>query len=149
MLLAFRQRYERLLELSAHALSSCSASGSLTEHDYDLAVLARSTASAATPTSASWPVSPARTRSSVAPTSRASCASRGPGGRRRQGVDAVSEEEGADAVRLLTIHAAKGLEFKVVVVADAGRNRPPVSDILRCRTGASGSRSPIPRRGRA
>jgi len=31
----------------------------------------------------------------------------------------------ADAVRLLTIHAAKGLEFKVVVVADAGRDRLP------------------------
>ena len=35
-------------------------------------------------------------------------------------LEAVAEEEGADAVRLLTIHAAKGLEFKVVIVADAG-----------------------------
>jgi ATP-dependent exoDNAse (exonuclease V) beta subunit len=33
-------------------------------------------------------------------------------------------------VRLLTIHAAKGLEFKVVVVADAGRERSGTDDIL-------------------
>ena len=37
-------------------------------------------------------------------------------------LEAAAEEEHADVVRLLTIHAAKGLEFKVVVVADAGRD---------------------------
>src|SRR5438876_136796 len=42
-------------------------------------------------------------------------------------LEAVAEEEGADAVRLITIHAAKGLEFKVVIVADAGRDRVPPS----------------------
>ena len=41
-------------------------------------------------------------------------------------------------MRLLTIHAAKGLEFKVVVVADAGRSRPPVSDILALSDGRFG-----------
>src|SRR5919198_5743293 len=38
-------------------------------------------------------------------------------------LEAAAEEEGTDVIRLLTIHAAKGLEFKVVVVADAGRDR--------------------------
>jgi ATP-dependent helicase/nuclease subunit A len=41
-------------------------------------------------------------------------------------------------VRLLTIHAAKGQEIKVVVVADAGRIRPPVSDILALSDGRFG-----------
>src|SRR5205807_9898116 len=54
----------------------------------------------------------------------------------------VAEEEGAEAVRLLPIHAAKGLEFKVVVVADAGRDRapPPTDEILALSDGRFGFR---------
>ncbi len=70
-------------------------------------------------------------------------------------LEAVSEEEGADAVRLLTIHSAKGLEFKVVVVADAGRDLggpPPADEILALSDGrfgfkvvhpSSGERRPV------
>jgi ATP-dependent exoDNAse (exonuclease V) beta subunit len=48
-------------------------------------------------------------------------------------LEAVAEEEDADAVRLLTIHSAKGLEFKVVIVADAGRDRnAPSPDEILC-----------------
>jgi ATP-dependent helicase/nuclease subunit A len=57
-------------------------------------------------------------------------------------LEAVAEEEGADAVRLLTIHSAKGLEFKVVVVADAGRDRaaPASDEILALSDGRFGFR---------
>ncbi|MFZ0091616.1 MAG: UvrD-helicase domain-containing protein, partial [Solirubrobacteraceae bacterium] len=45
--------------------------------------------------------------------------------------EAPVEGEGLDAIRLMTIHRAKGLEFEVVVVADLGRSVRPASELLR------------------
>ncbi len=45
--------------------------------------------------------------------------------------EAPMEGEGLDAIRLMTIHRAKGLEFPVVVVADLGRAVRPPSEIVR------------------
>ena len=135
LLRAFRQRYERLAEAVRAALrSSGSASGSSPTTTTTSRCSRSGTGAAATRTCASSRGSRARTRSCAAPTSRASSASSSEqeavGAAER---DAVAEEEGADAVRLLTIHAAKGLEFKVVVVADAGRDRnAPAADEILC-----------------
>jgi ATP-dependent helicase/nuclease subunit A len=139
MVLAFRQRYERLLELSAHVPLELLCERILSEHDYDLAVLARTDGK--------------RRYANLRKLARLARSYEELRGADLEGFvrfiegqedvgaresDAVSEEEGADAVRLLTIHAAKGLEFDVVVVADAGRTRPPVSDILALSDGRFG-----------
>jgi ATP-dependent helicase/nuclease subunit A len=45
--------------------------------------------------------------------------------------EAPVEGEGLDAIRLMTIHRAKGLEFEIVCVADLGRSPGFSSEILR------------------
>jgi ATP-dependent exoDNAse (exonuclease V) beta subunit len=128
LLQAFRQRYDRLAVLTGTVGLERLCEQIVVEHDYDLAVLAR------------WD---GRRRYAnlrkLARLARSYEELRGPdvegfvrfvSEQDAAGVkelEAVAEEEGAGAVRLLTIHAAKGLEFKVVVVADAGRERSPAS----------------------
>jgi ATP-dependent exoDNAse (exonuclease V) beta subunit len=128
LLHAFRQRYDRLTGLAGDVGLERLCEQILVEHDYDLAVLAQ------------WD---GRRRYAnlrkLARLARSYEELRGPDiegfvrfvlEQDAAGVkelEAVAEEEGAGAVRLLTIHAAKGLEFKVVVVADAGRARPKPS----------------------
>ncbi|HEX4929800.1 MAG TPA: UvrD-helicase domain-containing protein [Gaiellaceae bacterium] len=134
LLRAFRQRYDRLAAAAARLSLERLCERIVADHDYDLAVLAQ------------WD---GRRRYAnlrkLARLARSYEELRGPdvegfvrfveeqeavGAAER---DAVAEEEGADAVRLLTIHAAKGLEFKVVVVADAGRDRnAPSADEILC-----------------
>ena len=120
---AFRQRYDRLAGLAPRLSLERLCERILTEHDYDLAVLAQ------------WD---GRRRYAnlrkLARLARSYEELRGPDveGFVRfvreldtvgaSELEAVAEEEGTDVIRLLTIHGAKGLEFKVVVVADAGRH---------------------------
>ena len=123
LLRAFLQRYERLVRASARIGLEALCERILADHDYDLAVLAR------------WDGSrrfanllklgrlardyEAIRGSDVAGFVRFIREQEAVGAKE---LEAVAEEEGAGAVRLLTIHGAKGLEFKVVIVADAGRD---------------------------
>jgi ATP-dependent helicase/nuclease subunit A len=131
---AFHQRFNRLARLAPTVSLERLLEAIVSEHDYDLAALAQ------------WD---GRRRYAnmrkLARLARSYEELRGPDvegfvrfvneqeavGARE--LEAVAEEEGADAVRLLTIHSAKGLEFKVVVVADAGRDRTaPSPDEILC-----------------
>jgi ATP-dependent helicase/nuclease subunit A len=143
LLRAFRQRFDRLADAMTRSSLERLCERIVSEHDYDLAVLAQ------------WD---GRRRYAnmrkLARLARSYEELRGPDvegfvrfvadqealGARE--LEAVAEEEGGDAVRLLTIHAAKGLEFEVVIVADAGRDKAPPSadEILALSDGRFGFR---------
>ena len=143
LLRAFRQRFDRLADAMTRLSLERLCERIVSEHDYDLAVLAQ------------WD---GRRRYAnmrkLARLARSYQELRGPDVEgfvrfvnEREAVgarelEAVAEEEGGDAVRLLTIHAAKGLEFKVVIVADAGRDKAPPSpdEILALSDGRFGFR---------
>jgi ATP-dependent exoDNAse (exonuclease V) beta subunit len=151
LLLAFVQRYERLVRASARVGLERLLEQVLAEHDYDLAVLAR------------W--DGARRFANLRKLGRLARDYEALRGSDLAGfvrfvreqdalgakeLEAVAEEEGGDAVRLLTIHAAKGLEFKVVIVADAGRDtgRPRGGDeIVALSDGRFGFKMVHPTRG--
>ena len=122
LMAAFLQRYERLLKIAESASLEELVERIAIEHDYELAILAR------------W--DGRRRYANLRKLGRLARSYEDLRGSDVEGfirfvreldefgareTEAVSEEEDADAVRLMTIHAAKGLEFKVVAVVDAGR----------------------------
>ncbi len=152
LLRAFLQRYERLVRASTRIGLEPLCERVVSEHDYDLAVLAR------------W--DGARRFANIRKLGRLAREYEAVRGADIAGfvrfvreqdalgakeLEAVAEEEGGGAIRLLTIHAAKGLEFKVVIVADAGRDvggpRGP-DEIVALSDGRFGFRMLHPVRGR-
>src|SRR5438128_2394266 len=147
---AFLQRYERLAAASVRLSLERLCEQIVSEHDYDLAVLAQ------------W--DGRRRYANLRKLMRLARSYEELRGADIEGfvrfvreqeavgakeLEAVAEEEGGDAVRLLTIHAAKGLEFRVVIVADAGRDRaaPSADEILALADGRFGFRVVHPTRG--
>ena len=149
---AFKQRYERLVAASARLGLERLCEEIVSAHDYDLAVLTR------------WDGK--RRYANLRKLMRLARSYEELRGPDIEGfisfiadqeavgatqLEAVSEEEGSGAVRLLTIHSAKGLEFKVVVVADAGRDTvgaPAADEILVGADGRFGFRVIDPTSGR-
>ena len=143
--LAFAQRFARLVKRSGEVSLERLCELIVAEHDYDLACLAMADGD--------------RRYANLRKLARLAAefeAVRGPdleGFIRfcdeqatlaaREGEAAIAEE-GRDAIVLMTVHAAKGLEFDVVVLADQGRERAARSlpDVLVSSDGRVALRAP-------
>ncbi len=152
LLRAFLQRYERLVRGSTRIGLEALCEQVVTEHDYDLAVLARWDGTRRFANLRKLGLL-ARKYESIRGADIAGFVRfvRDQGTLGAKELEAVAEEEGGGAVRLLTIHAAKGLEFKVVIVADAGRDVGGPSgpdEIVALSDGRFGFRMVHPTRGR-
>ncbi len=148
LLRAFRQRFNKLVAVSARLSLELLCEQILVEHDYDLAVLTRDDGKrryANLRKLGRLARSYEELRGADLEGFISFVADQEAAGARES--DAVAEEEGSDAVRLLTIHAAKGLEFKVVVVADAGRERTRDDEIMCLSDGRFGFKVAHPQTG--
>ena len=143
---AFRQRFDRLVEAAQGIGITDLLERIVSEHDYDLACLAQSDGRRRY----------ANVRKLVR-LARDYEALRGPdlagflalvdtlAELAAQEPEAVLAEEEVDAVRIMTVHAAKGLEFDIVAFADAGRDpNLQVPDLLAPADGRLAFRIPSP-----
>jgi ATP-dependent exoDNAse (exonuclease V) beta subunit len=143
---AFAQRFARLVRRSAELSLERLCDAIVVEHDYDLACLAQPDGD--------------RRIANVRKLARLASEFERIQGPDLEGFVRFCEEqaslqvaegeaiiaEEADAVVLMTVHAAKGLEFDVVVVADGGRQRLAgrQPDLMVGRDGRVGLRAPVP-----